>query len=114
MICPVSRMRGIAPASAHPFVKKEIPMKKLELDTLQVQSFVTAAAPALRGTVRGRQDDNTEGCTRGRFCEPTGYTVCYCSEAGTCESEVTLCWCVKTYSVEVNCDSYPTNCPCTP
>jgi hypothetical protein len=89
---------------------KEVPMKKLELDTLEVQSFITDAAPALRGTVRGRQYENTEG----RYCEPTGYTVCDCSEAGNCESEVTRCWCVETYTAEVECNSFPTNCPCTP
>ena len=92
-------------------------MKKmrLELDTLEVQSFATSAEAGRRGTVRGREYKVTYNCTMFGECEDTGYSICRCSDLGDCvESEFSLCGCNWSYSVEVNCDSRPTNCPCTP
>ncbi len=53
-------------------------MKKLQLDHIRVESFVTSDASVERGTVRGREDTTVEE-------EPIGTDAFTC----TCESKVT-------------------------
>lgn len=50
-------------------------MRKLNLESLQVESFgTTAAAPPARGTVEGHADPGTGGGTGASFCALCGWT----------------------------------------
>jgi hypothetical protein len=61
-------------------------MRKLKLESLQVESFdTTATAPRLRGTVAGHQDTDMSYCEicQGSYDHPCGletYDVVVCGE----------------------------------
>lgn len=57
-------------------------MKKfrLDLDTLDVQSFATLRIPDARGTVRGAANDLAEPDTQAQSCNPS----CQYCESGDC------------------------------
>jgi len=61
-------------------------MRKLKLEELRVDSFVTSPAPVARGTVRGH--DGTENCTA------------FCANTGRCSG-------VVTYTCDNDTDTYP-------
>lgn len=61
-------------------------MRKLKLESLQVESFVTTpGSPAARGTVEGHIE-NTTPCGNTTIQPGTGASDCYICLSGGCES----------------------------
>jgi hypothetical protein len=76
-------------------------MRKLKLESLQVESFnTTSIAPPERGTVQAHADSGQSVCycpfSRGRECKTYDYQVCgdteyldctlVCSDAASCQT----------------------------
>lgn len=75
----------------------------LDLDTLVVQSFPTTAPEAGRGTVHGRAEAQTPGCSYDTRCVPSEHYTCdptcpetcfeTCNTCHTCLGSCpTCCW----------------------
>ncbi|HEU0012165.1 MAG TPA: pinensin family lanthipeptide [Longimicrobium sp.] len=78
---------------------------KLELDTLEVESFETGAEHRLNGTVRGHDDDTVET----EWC--TGYPDCGVSKRG-CQTPRNTCYgsCGCTEGCTENCQTVAPYC----
>lgn len=82
-------------------------MRKLKLETLQVESFETIAPAArTRGTVDGHADVDTAGCggTGPSYCRLCQHSVDYVCEPDT--YDVKLCGDTKYFDCTYGCTQY--------
>jgi hypothetical protein len=74
---------GILQPQALPIPSTEPPMRKLKLESLNVESFdTTATAPRLRGTVAGHENSAECGDTGMSYCQ-----LCHHSDDTVCETD---------------------------
>lgn len=90
-------------------------MRKLKLESLQVESFETVApAPQVRGTVQGHRP-NTDGCPIGPGTGVSDCIICQPFSQVGCEASINICrdteWLDCTYGCTRNtCDPRVNSC----
>jgi hypothetical protein len=92
----------------------EVPMKRLKLENLEVESFVTDEGQLGRGTVHAHQGSPTfTDCPECGTWECGGDTHQYtCKFYGTCgPSQELINTCAASCKFHYTCDGYPT-CNC--
>lgn len=83
-------------------------MRKLKLESLEVESFETASSPDRnRGTVEGHEDERTKTCPMESYCYSCYWTAT-CPSIEIC-ADTEYLDCTYTYKMET-CDTCSYSC----